>query len=136
MHQKVALLADEGSGTTLLRRYLELITGIATGSDVTPDCPVPLSALGLIGEHNVGNFTWITRTTYPIRKAQSTKKFMDFECNKLIVLARNPADVIETKLHQFITGTKSKRATFSRTEHEKFMDDFISNALEEANAVY
>ena len=64
-----------------------------------PDCVQPLSALGLIGEHIVDERTWVTRTSYPIRKAQSTKKFIDFECNKVVVLARNPADVIETKLH-------------------------------------
>lgn len=97
-HQKVALLGDQGSGTTLLRRYLEQITGIATGSDVTADGALPLSAMGMIGEHIVDGRTWITRTTYPIRKAQSYNNFLDFSCSKIIMIARNPADVIEAKM--------------------------------------
>ena len=117
-HQKVALLGDQGSGTTLLRRYLELITGIATGSDVTSDGALPLSAMGLVGEHIVDEHTWITRTTYPIRKAQAYDSFQDFQCNKIIMMARNPADVIDAKLHQHITGTKSKRANFSVEQNQ------------------
>lgn len=67
--QKVALLADQGSGATLLRRYLEQVTGIATGSDVVPGSTQPLSALGMVGEHIVDARVWISRTAYPIHKA-------------------------------------------------------------------
>lgn len=52
------------------------------------------------------------------------------------MLARNPADVLDAKLQQFLTGTKSKTANFSKEEHAIFFEEFLTNAIEEANAIY
>lgn len=134
-HQKVALLADQGTGATLLRRYLELVTGIATGSDAAAGSAQPLSVMGMIGEHIVDERVWISRTTYPIRAGQH-EQFHDFDSNKLLVLVRNPVDVILSKLHAQVSGTRSKKADVDFAEHTQFISDHVDAAVKEAYAVY
>lgn len=95
-------------GSTLLRRYLELVTGIATGSDVVAGGSQPLSAQGMVGEHIVDERVWIAKTSYPVGK-RINEEHHSFQANKVLILARNPVDTILAKLHSQLSGTRSKQ---------------------------
>ena len=65
--EKVALACYQKSGSTLLRRYLENITGVITGSDgdTTTALDKQLKDSGLVGESILGNKIWIAQTNFP-----------------------------------------------------------------------
>lgn len=113
-----------------------MVTGIATGSDQAPGSTQPLSALGMVGEHIVDARVWITRTTYPIRKCQVNDSFTNFQCNKILAMVRNPADVLHAKLHAQVSGTRTKQAEINFRQHSTFISEFVEAAVQEAHAIY
>ena len=76
------------SGNTFLRKYLELITMIPTGTDMHAPA-MPLQMTGLIGEEISDDSVWVTKSHEPMRFG-----CRDFKTNKMIVTMRNPFDVI------------------------------------------
>ena len=77
------------SGNTFLRKYIEMITGVATGSETNNRSPWPLQLPGFIGEQIVDDTVWVIKSHVPMRFVQH-----DFDCNKFIFCVRNPIDVI------------------------------------------
>jgi hypothetical protein len=80
------------SGNSMLRRHLEMLTGVISGSDIDLFLCVDLQSMSLYGESHVGsedNLTWITKGHYPIWIFGTEPKFV---CNKQICLVRNPID--------------------------------------------
>lgn len=75
-----------------MRRYLEKITGVYTGSDMDISHTFFEAQMGLLGQGHTcdSNRVWITKTHYPQEVPVSTP----FTANKMIVMARNPIDVI------------------------------------------
>lgn len=85
--ENVALACYQKSGSTLLRKYLENITGIFTGSDgdVISELDKQLQEEGMIGESILGSKVWIAQTNFP-EETGTTRTFV----NKAIVITRNP----------------------------------------------
>ena len=79
------------SGNTLLRSYLEKITGLATGSDtdISQSLNKALLTAGLQGEGLVDKRVWIIKTHYPERLGGT-----EFGAERSILLVRNPLDAI------------------------------------------
>lgn len=100
---KVCYQSYPRSGNTFLRKYLELITGIATGSDMNVHSIKPLQFAGLIGEGTVDDTVWIIKSHHPHRFRSNP----DFYCSKIIVCVRNPFEVIISWAHFHITETHS-----------------------------
>ena len=89
----IALQGFPRSGTTLLRCYLEAITGIVTGSDTQIEDSFNLAMMGMVGEDTVGSDdkrVWVTKTDYPMKQAAAKQ----FSANKLIIMVRNPLETI------------------------------------------
>ena len=100
---KTAFMTYPRSGNTFLRKYLELITGVATGSDMPVENPMPLQMAGLLGEGVVDDSCWIVKTHYPMSLTQNA-----FSCNKVIICVRNPFDIIVSKTHFLKTYSHAK----------------------------
>jgi hypothetical protein len=78
------------SGNSFLRKFLEQITGIYTGSDGNIKMGVMLQHTGLLGENHFGDDTvWITKAHYPYMQAHAP-----WTADKIICIVRNPIDVI------------------------------------------
>jgi hypothetical protein len=78
------------SGNSLMRKYFENLTGIATGSDmVMKHSPnVALQFCGFKGEGLMDNRAWIKKSHYPIKF-----HFMKgFESEIAVICTRNPLD--------------------------------------------
>lgn len=59
----VAMMSFPRSGNTFLRRFLELCTGVFTGSDMNIKHTCSKQLMGMAGEQVVGdNSVWITKT--------------------------------------------------------------------------
>ena len=89
-------------GNTLLRSYLEKITGLITGSDtdISHDLNLALMTAGLQGEGLVDKRVWVIKTHYPERYG-GTK----FGAERSILLTRNPLDAIVSVFNLFSTGS-------------------------------
>jgi hypothetical protein len=77
-------------GNTFLRKYFEVITGVATGSDMTLDLTLTFQMSVMKGERITDDTVWIRKSHYPY----PTKDIYPFTGNKIICCVRNPIDVI------------------------------------------
>ena len=74
--EQVCLQSFPKTGNSLLRRILELITGVHTGSDMNIDLTLALALQGrLAGETVVShdNLVWITKTHWPMAFPSKTE---------------------------------------------------------------
>ena len=109
------------SGNTFLRKYLELITGVPTGSDMTLKYAMPLQLVGCIGEAVADDTCWVVKTHDPMRPWTT-----DFSTNKIIVCVRNPFDVTNSAVSFLSLWSHSKEMENQFwTEDPVYWDDFI-----------
>ena len=124
--EKVILTSYPRSGNTLLRTYLEKITGVHTGSDCDLRRPLnmQLKKMGLAGEGTLDSKVWVVKTHYPERIGR-----VKFNANKCIVIVRNPLDSIFSLFN--MVGTTSHNASLSAQvleqalHHSTIWTDFI-----------
>ena len=92
------------SGNTMLRKYIEKLTGIYTGSDcdIKRNLNKQLYEMGLKGEGTTNEKVLIVKTHFPERMGMST-----FECTKSIIIVRNPTDCISSLFNMVATSTHS-----------------------------
>ena len=102
---RVAFQSYARSGNTFLRRYLEQITGLYTGSDMPMKFTFMEAIFGLLGTNTVceSKSVWICKTHYPLSIGTS----LPFTADKMIVIARNPIDVIPSHTNLVNLGSHS-----------------------------
>lgn len=81
------------SGNSFLRRVVELITGVYSGSDMNLNLTMHLQAGNLAGEETVSheNIVWVTKTHWPMESPLGSVKFSAQKC---ISIVRNPIDIL------------------------------------------
>ena len=110
------------SGSTFLRKYLELITGIPTGSEMNLGSPMTFQMSGMIGEQVADDSIWITKTHHPFPRFRC----LNFHTNKIIVCVRNPFDVLISFMNFFSTFSHSKDIENKpELENPEFFDYFM-----------
>ena len=91
--QSIALQSIAGSGAEVLSSLIEEITRVFVGSDSDSqsvfDHVVGGGHLGL-GHTSASSRVWFTKTSFPLEKRRQT-----FSAQKMIVVVRNPACVIQ-----------------------------------------
>ena len=114
------------SGNTFLRNYLELITNVPTGSEMDLSTPMPLTLLGQIGEAIADDRTWVIKSHHPMRMNS-----LDFEANRIIVLVRNPFDVLISLTTFFTVFSHSKQIENKyEVESPQFFKEFVTWAVQ------
>jgi len=116
-HDSVIMSSYPRSGNTLLRAYLEKITGLTTGSDcdITKKLNVALMNMGLAGEGLVDKRVWIIKTHYPARYGKTK-----FGAERCILLVRSPLDCITSLFNMVCSGTHD--CSIAETDYAKFAD--------------
>mmetsp|Transcript_10770 Transcript_10770/g.12121 ORF Transcript_10770/g.12121 Transcript_10770/m.12121 type:complete len:258 (+) Transcript_10770:159-932(+) len=127
--EKVALCSFPGSGSNLLRYYLQKATRVLTGSDCDINSPIFNEQLvnGFSGESRTDPKVWIVSTAFPYQREDKM-----FAANKCILLVRDPADCLYSYVSQKYTGSGyQKLAVGSLTRNkwaiQQFVEDEISN---------
>ena len=116
---KVCYMTYPRSGNTFLRKYLEIITGVTTGSEIEAS----VWHLPLIGENIVDDSVWIIKSHGPIARVRTAE---DFIMNKIIVLMRNPFAVIISMAHLCLNYSHFKQLDHDfAKENPKFWQLFI-----------
>lgn len=113
------------SGSTFFRKYLESITGVATGTPYSNQIIVDfaLAALGFKGEgHHKDEKTWFVKSHFPVQFRTPSS----INVNKAIVCVRNPLDIIVSQLNLHLTLTHNKNIENDfRTELKDQWDWFV-----------
>ena len=113
------------SGNSFLRRIIEQITGVFSGSDMNWDITIQMLYAGLLGEETVStdNLCWVTKTHWPMESPLGAKKFPAEKCFSIV---RNPIDLLPSFALLFITMSHSMTITPPVNEHDPaFWDTFI-----------
>ena len=83
------------SGNSFLRRLIENVTGIETGSTMPPVLACIFPIIGMKGETHKDDNIWICKSHYPMI-APADAKTPPFLANKTFMVVRNPFDVIHS----------------------------------------
>ena len=118
------------SGNTFLRKYFELVTNVPTGSELDLSSVMPLFLLGQVGEAIADDRTWVIKSHNPMRFNAT-----DFDCNRIVVTARNPFDVL-ISLSTFIHVWSHSKQIENRLEVEdpKWFANFVKNMVKDMKA--
>jgi hypothetical protein len=85
--------------------------------------------MGFIGEGIADKSVWMIESQYPL---QRTKFHQEFDCNKLIVLVRDPFEVILSNAHSHLTHSYSLKADVDlKNDEKKYWDSFIKQQVDE-----
>ena len=107
------------SGSTFFRKYLEAITGIATGSPFINKVMVnfSLEAMGFKGESHIAD-TWFLKSHFPIQ----FRTPHSFPVNKAIVCVRNPLDMLISHFNLYATASHNR--TMANDICKEFADEW------------
>jgi hypothetical protein len=106
---KIAFASFPRSGNTFLRKYIELLTGIQTGADNTLHVNVSLQMMGMKGEDIVDDTVWVRKTHSPWCMPYAPL----FHCNKMVIVVRNPLDVIVSWLNLVAQGCHNSKSEYT-----------------------
>lgn len=103
--EKVLLASYPRSGNTLIRSYIEKITGVITGSDHIIDLKLnkDLFELGMTGEGKLDDTVWIVKSHYPERLGHSPLKV-----NRCVLMVRSPIDSLWSFFNMMATQSHNK----------------------------
>ena len=87
----------------MLRKYLENITGLITGSEMIPALSVAIMYIGLKGESITDNTVWITKSHAPLFPPGGATPVTT---NQMFCCVRNILDVICSIFNFFHTFTQ------------------------------
>ena len=124
--EKVIINGYPRSGNTMIRKYLEDITGTITGTD--SDNRRGLSSFlidkGFKGQGKVNDVVWFVKTHFPERNG------IKFLANKCILLVRNPIDSIISLYNMIATGTHTLSITDEDFEKfNSYFDQFLGEEI-------
>ena len=126
--EKVALPSYHSSGSTLLRKYIENITRILTGSDgdVHSKLDKQLKIEGLMeGEGILGSKVWIAQTNFP-EDIGIARTFI----NKAVIVSRNPCDSIHSHFNKLATRSIDKKLSIEEMEkYQECWDEFLRQEI-------
>jgi hypothetical protein len=123
----VVLTSYPRSGNTLLRAFLEKVTGLITGSDcdITKKLNVALMDLGLAGEGLVDKRVWVVKTHYPERYGKTR-----FGAERAILLVRSPLDCITSLFNMVCSGSHDLSIADSDfLQFHHYWDEFIQQEI-------
>jgi len=104
---RICLASFPRTGTVMLRKYMESISGIHTGSDMSLIITNGVQMMGMAGENHVPDdgTVWVTKSHWPSPPPPMTQR--DFTMDRAIVLVRNPIDVMSSMFLFINTGSHS-----------------------------
>jgi len=130
---RTAFCSFPTSGSSLLSKYLETLTGITTGSDLSLLFSLPGHMAGNRGCEITDDNCWFIKSHFPMLTPQAEK----FKTNKIFVIVRNPLDVIISLCHLTQTGSSTLKAKEKfHDKHPVFWDSFVKERIRDLKKYY
>jgi len=105
---KVCFTSFPRSGNSFLRKYLQLLTGLPTGSDNSLHTDTILQMQGMKGEDLVDDTCWIVKSHFPWIMPFAPR----FTVNKILMIVRNPTESCVSWMHLCNTANHSTKIPF------------------------
>ena len=121
---KIGLTSIMRSGNAFLRRKIEHVSGIATGSARCIHVASGLQILGSKGETHYDDKVWISRSHHPTAMPGSD---IPNEVNKTLVIVRNPLDFIVSCANLAVTNSHAVKADYNLTDYPEWWDWFVTD---------
>ena len=120
----VAFQSMPRSGNSFLRRIIEIVTGVYSGSDMNYLVTIMMMGSNMSGEDTVpqDNLCWITKTHWPMNSPMGATKFPAQKCFSIV---RNPIDMIASFCLLMNTASHSATTTVPINEVDpEYWDKF------------
>jgi hypothetical protein len=102
------------SGNSFLRRFIEQISGLSTGSAWGIHSGTILQVSGFAGEAYTSDHVWVVKTMHPMIMPQGlVKGTVPYNANKSIVCVRNPLDVFPSFTGRILTLTHTQKTEYN-----------------------
>lgn len=125
---KVAFSTFPRSGNSMLRKQVELITGISTGASLSLNTATSLQIMGLAGEEIVDNRAFIIKAHHPFAYPGA----LEFDSTKVLMCVRNPLDCILSFASLINTMSHSADPEFSyATDFPEWWDWWVKDTAEQ-----
>jgi len=127
LEEKVAFNTFPRSGNSMLRKQLELITGISTGATVSLNTSTSLQITGLAGEEIVDDRVFIIKAHHP----GLFPGVIEFDSTKVLMCVRNPLDVLVSFASLVNTLSHTAEPEFSyATDFPEWWDWWVKDQAE------
>ena len=125
--ERIVLASYPRSGNSMVRKLLEEMTGIHTGSDTRPKRAMAemLRGYGLQGESDVTRKTWVIKSHFPERHG-----WMKFPARRGILLVRNPINAIDSYFNMQLSA--NHEMSLDESQYERFSEIWNEHVLTEA----
>lgn len=131
LDRKLNLLAEKNhvcftsfprSGNSFLRKFIEQVSGISTGSTMPLHTASSLQIMGMKGEGYTDDTTWIVKAHHPMYVQFSSS----FTSNKVFMCVRNPLDVFPSQAAFYNTMSHGNKPDFEiHTEFPEWWAWFV-----------
>ena len=123
----IAITSFPRSGSSYLRKYVEQVSGITTGSSLPMHTATSLQLLGMKGEGVTDDRVWVIKSHHPLKIPQSA----EFKSSKTVVCIRNPLDVLISYANCLNTFSHDNKLAFD--VNDKFPEWWSSFVKAETN---
>ena len=116
------------SGNSMLRKLIENVTGVETGSTMPAIFNSVLPIIGMKGESYFDNSVWVVKTHYPT--IMPTDEQNPFRANKTFMVVRNPYDVIPSYSMLLQTGSHSAQVDYDYLQdYPEWWHNWVKNTV-------
>ena len=125
-NKKIAFTCYVRSGSSFLRRYIEQITGITTGSTVSLHSSTALQIAGMKGEFCTDDSVWVVKSHHPFH----FKHGAELVANKTFWIVRNPLDQIVSFASLCNTASHSNKPEYEfERDYPEYWDWFVRSQI-------
>jgi hypothetical protein len=107
-----------------MRKILESVTGVFTGTDMDLTWTLDQQQHGMLGEQIQDDSVWVTKTHFPMMRFERN----EFKANKLIYITRHPVDVFASQATLMLGASHSLEPAKPWNEF-KIWPHFVKNYI-------
>ena len=126
--ERIVLASYPRSGNTMLRKLIEEITGLFTGSDTRGGRAMAdmLKSYGLVGESNCTRAAWVIKSHFPERLG-----WMRFPVRRCILLVRHPINAIDSYFNMQLSACHT--LSLDESQYHRFAEIWNDHIETEAS---
>jgi len=130
MDNSVVFTSWPRMGQSFLRTYLEKITGIATGCEISLDFITDQQMFPFMGEETNDASVWVKKSHWPVFIPGNLVTIG----NKYLICVRNPYDAIRSAFHYFSLFVQGGEFAEPISDFPEEWDKFVKAAAEDIAA--
>ena len=120
-NDKVGFSSFPRSGNSFLRRYVEQLTGVTTGSCMSIHTSTSMQVMGMKGESHIGDNVWVVKSHHPFAVFGAST----FNSTKTFISVRHPLDVFPSYAAYCNTFSHGNKPDFDFLDYPEWWTWFV-----------